>query len=35
MRFKAEVKRADKVFPLTSYEIACRIGELLLARSPG
>ena len=35
MRFKAEVKRADKGFPLTSYEIACRIGELLLARFPG
>jgi thiamine biosynthesis protein ThiI len=35
MRFKAEVKRADKGFPLTSYEIACRIGELLLERFPG
>ena len=34
-RFKAEVKRAEKSFPLTSYEIACRIGELLLERFPG
>jgi tRNA uracil 4-sulfurtransferase len=34
-RFKAEVKRAEKKFPLTSYEIACRIGELLLERFPG
>jgi tRNA uracil 4-sulfurtransferase len=34
-RFKAEVKRADKGFPLTSYEIACRIGDLLLQRFPG
>jgi tRNA uracil 4-sulfurtransferase len=34
-RFKAEVKRADKGFPLTSYEIACRVGELLLERFPG
>jgi thiamine biosynthesis protein ThiI len=33
-RFKAEVKRADKGFPLTSYEIACRVGELLLERFP-
>jgi tRNA uracil 4-sulfurtransferase len=34
-RFKAEVKRAEKSFPLTSYEIACRIGEILLDRFPG
>jgi tRNA uracil 4-sulfurtransferase len=34
-RFKAEVKRAEKSFPLTSYEIACRVGELLLERFPG
>jgi thiamine biosynthesis protein ThiI len=33
-RFKVEVRRADKGFPLTSYEIACRIGDLLLARFP-
>ena len=33
-RFKAEVRRADKTFPLTSYEIACRIGDTLLARFP-
>ena len=34
-RFKAEVRRADKGFPLTSYEIACRIGDRLLAGIPG
>jgi len=34
VRFKAEVKRADKSFPLTSYEIACRIGDVLRARFP-
>jgi thiamine biosynthesis protein ThiI len=34
-RFKAEVRRAEKTFPLTSYEIACRIGDLLLSRFPG
>jgi thiamine biosynthesis protein ThiI len=34
MRFKAEVRRAEKRFPLTSYEIACRLGELLLERFP-
>ena len=28
-RFKAEVRRAEKSFPLTSYEIACRIGDIL------
>jgi thiamine biosynthesis protein ThiI len=33
-RFKAEVRRAEKRFPLTSYEIACRLGELLLERFP-
>ena len=33
-RFKAEVKRADKSFPLTSYEIACKIGDLLRSRFP-
>jgi thiamine biosynthesis protein ThiI len=33
-RFKAEVRRADKGFRLTSYEIACRLGEILLARFP-
>jgi tRNA uracil 4-sulfurtransferase len=34
-RFKADVRRAEKAFPMTSYEIACRIGDLLLARFPG
>jgi thiamine biosynthesis protein ThiI len=33
-RFKAEVRRAEKTFPLTSYEIACRIGDVLLTRFP-
>ncbi|HVO40138.1 MAG TPA: THUMP domain-containing protein, partial [Spirochaetia bacterium] len=33
-RFKAEVRRADKSFPLTSYEIACRVGDVLKARFP-
>ncbi|MGA2975138.1 MAG: tRNA uracil 4-sulfurtransferase ThiI [Spirochaetia bacterium] len=33
-RFKAEVRRAEKMFPLTSYEIACRIGDVLLSRFP-
>lgn len=33
-RFKAEVRRADKSFPLTSYEIACRIGDTLRAHFP-
>jgi thiamine biosynthesis protein ThiI len=35
MKFKAEVRRAEKTFPLTSYEIACRVGDLLLDRFPG
>jgi thiamine biosynthesis protein ThiI len=35
MKFKAEVRRAEKTFPLTSYEIACRVGDLLLERFPG
>ena len=29
-KFKVETRRADKAFPLTSYEISCRVGELLL-----
>jgi tRNA uracil 4-sulfurtransferase len=33
-RFKAEVRRAEKTFPLTSYEIACRVGDLLLSKFP-
>ncbi len=33
-RFKAEVRRAEKGFPLTSYEIACRLGDVLLDRFP-
>ncbi len=34
-RFKAEVRRADKSFPLRSYDIACRLGDLLLRSIPG
>jgi tRNA uracil 4-sulfurtransferase len=33
-RFKAEVRRAEKSFPLTSYEVACRIGDALLEEFP-
>jgi tRNA uracil 4-sulfurtransferase len=33
-RFKAEVRRAEKNYPLTSYQIACRIGDLLLESFP-
>jgi tRNA uracil 4-sulfurtransferase len=35
MRFKAEVRRADKAYPLTSYQVACRLGDLLLDSFPG
>ena len=34
-RFKVEVRRADKSFPLRSYDIACRLGDLLLQNIPG
>ncbi len=34
-KFKAEVRRADKGFPLTSYQIACKLGDCLLAEVPG
>ncbi len=34
-RFKVEARRADKGFPLTSYEIACTLGDALLAKFPG
>jgi len=33
--FKVETRRADKGFPLSSYEISCRVGEVLLERFPG
>jgi tRNA uracil 4-sulfurtransferase len=33
-KFKVETRRADKAFPLSSYEISCRVGELLLERFP-
>lgn len=34
-RFKVEVRRADKSFPLRSYDIACRLGDLLLSSISG
>jgi len=34
MRFKAEVRRADKSFPMSSYQIACALGDALLSRYP-
>jgi thiamine biosynthesis protein ThiI len=34
-RFKVETRRTDKSFPLTSYQISSRLGELLLDRVPG
>jgi thiamine biosynthesis protein ThiI len=34
-RFKVEVRRADKSFPLTSYQIACRLGDRILHDVPG
>jgi thiamine biosynthesis protein ThiI len=33
-RFKIEARRADKSFPLTSYEIACRLGDILVRGFP-
>ena len=35
MRFKAEVRRAEKSYPLTSYQVACRLGDHLLKSFPG
>jgi thiamine biosynthesis protein ThiI len=34
-RFKAEVRRADKRFPLTSYQVACELGDRILRDVPG
>lgn len=34
-RFKVEVRRADKSFPLTSYQIACELGDRILRTAPG
>ena len=34
-RFKVEVRRADKSFPLTSYQIACQLGDRILRDVPG
>lgn len=33
--FKVEARRTDKGFPLNSYEIACRLGELVRTEHPG
>lgn len=33
-RFKVEARRADKSFPMTSYEIACEIGSAVLEHFP-
>ena len=33
--FKVEASREDKAFPLTSYQIACILGDQLRARVPG
>ena len=33
-RFKIEPRRSDKSFPLSSYEIACRLGDLLIREYP-
>lgn len=34
-RFKVEVRRADKRFPLASYRIACELGDRILRDVPG
>jgi thiamine biosynthesis protein ThiI len=34
-RFKVEVRRADKRFPLNSYQIACELGDRILRDVPG
>ncbi len=34
-RFKIEVRRADKSFPLTSYQVACELGDRILRDVPG
>ncbi len=33
--FKVESRRADKSFPLSSYDISCRIGEIILEKYKG
>lgn len=33
--FKVEVRRADKRFPLTSYQVACDLGDVILRAVPG
>ncbi|MFW6138444.1 MAG: tRNA uracil 4-sulfurtransferase ThiI [Spirochaetota bacterium] len=33
-RFKIEARRSDKSFELNSYQIACRLGDVLLSRFP-
>jgi thiamine biosynthesis protein ThiI len=34
LKFKCEVRRTDKKFPFTSYEIACRLGDVLRKNFP-
>jgi thiamine biosynthesis protein ThiI len=34
-RFKVEVRRADKGFPLNSYQVACELGDRILRDVPG
>ena len=34
LNFKIEARRQDKNFPLTSYEIACRLGDVILKAVP-
>jgi thiamine biosynthesis protein ThiI len=34
LRFKIEARRADKSFPLSSYQIACALGDLLTEALP-
>ncbi len=35
LTFKIEARRTDKSFPLSSYDIACRLGDYLSAECPG
>ena len=35
MRFKIQSRRADKGFPMSSYEISCAAGDAILKRVPG
>ena len=33
--FKVDARRSDKEYPLTSYQIACRLGDLIRSAQPG